>query len=486
MSLVRIGAQRASGPDTGTPGDHPVQAEGGHVGRPERPLHRGHRAWRNRRHMAIAAGLAVCAGLLGSSLSAAATPTVTYESQVWWRRAGISVPDAVGAHIHTKATVPADGYPVDGRLTIPVTVTLHAARGTTNWFRMGTEDHLLYQRDLSIGPCGDCSSSFDVTIDVSGLPTGRHELRMSANNPDEDPSLAGEQRMYQSTGYQICVRSCTPSYRSGLSIEARGWYTDFGYQNVRLDSPPASLGSGATIGVKFGPGADGQATEFAGVYIDPNFHAGSAGIVVREWSGEFGGSVKLPNLAPGPHRLVLVSSDGQNAGVLVVPFTQGSGGGTTPTPDPTPTPTPTTDPTPTPTPTTTPPPASEPAVRTTLVPDTSRRIDWSGRWNTAAHSRYRGGSVHWTTTKGASATFKFNGTRIVWIGPSGPTRGKAKVFIDGKYRATVDLYATSFHARRDLFKANLRDGRHTITIRAMGTAGRPMVAIDGLRVTDPT
>jgi hypothetical protein len=75
-----------------------------------------------------------------------------------------------------------------------------------------------------------------------------------------------------------------------------------------------------TIGVRLGPGADGLTTVGAGVYIDPNFHAGSAGTVVREWSGPYTGNVTLPTLPSGPHKLVLMANDGQNAGVLAIPF----------------------------------------------------------------------------------------------------------------------------------------------------------------------
>jgi hypothetical protein len=446
-------------------------------------------------------GLALFAGLAASSPSAAATPTITVESQAWWRAEGIIVPSRVGAHIHAKATLPADGHPITGRLEIPVTITLHDARGSTNWFRIGTEAQQLFQRDLSIGPCHNCATLFTATIDLSGVPTGRHELRMSANNPDEDPDKAGEQRMFQSTGYQICVRSCTPSYRdAGVQIEARGWYTGVEYQNARLDTDPATIRSGGLVDVRLGPGVGGAPTRFAGVYIDPDFHAGLSGTVVREWSSAFSGSVRIPNVAPGPHRLVLLSSDGQNAGVLAVQFTQGTNADPTPTtapsnpPDPTPTPAPSNPPDPTPTPapsnppdaTPTPaPPPLEAVTVTTRIADSSRRITWNGRWSTARHPSYFGGSVHWTTSAGAKATLVFDGDRIRWIGPTGPTRGRAKVYIDGRLKTTVNLYSARFHARRVLFSSSIADGRHRITIVALATPGRPMVAIDAFEVIDP-
>lgn len=276
----------------------------------------------------------------------AAVPTVVLESQAWWRKAGIVVPSAVGAHVHVKATVPVDGAIVDGIIDVPYTVTLHDARGKTSWLRMGTENTELFSQTLVLGPCHDCTASGVASLNVGRLSTGRHELRMSANNPDEDPDLAGAQRMFQSTGYQFCVRSCTPSYRSGPVTIARGWYTDAEYAVAQLESPVSDVRSGASVKIRMTPGSGGRPTKFSGVYIDPDMHGGNVGIVVREIAGPFQGSVTLPTLT-GSHRLVLVSSDGQNAAVLVVPF--GSG-----TPTPSPAPTPTVVPTPVPTPVITP------------------------------------------------------------------------------------------------------------------------------------
>jgi hypothetical protein len=86
---------------------------------------------------------------------------------------------------------------------------------------------------------------------------------------------------------------------------------------------------------------------------------------------------------------------------------------------------------------------------------------------------------------GAKASLVFTGDRIRLIGPSGPTRGKAKVYIDGRLKATVNLYSARFQARRVLFSAAVQDGSHRITIVAVATRGRPVVAIDAFEVRNP-
>jgi hypothetical protein len=72
---------------------------------------------------------------------------------------------------------------------------------------------------------------------------------------------------------------------------------------------------------------------------------------------------------------------------------------------------------------------------------------------------------------------------VTWIGPLGPTRGKARVLVDGVVVRTVDLDRSSFLARRDLFSAGWsRAGAHTLTIEVVGAANGKIVAIDELVV----
>lgn len=273
--------------------------------------------------------------LFSASSVSAVTPTVTLESQVWWHKTAIVVPEQVGSHIHVKAVVPVPTAIVSGSVTIPMTVTLHNAAGRTSYIRIqavtpGGSIREVWKQNLVFGPCADCSTDVTATLDTSGWPTGRHELRITANIPDEDPGLTGSQRMFQSTGWQLCVGSCSPSYRSGNFIEARGWYTGRDYANARLTSSLASVKSGGVITVKLAPGSGGEPTKFSGVFIDPDFHNGSSGLVVdpcKSDSNQFGctssfsGNVTLPTLTSGTHRLVLLSSDSKVVGVQVVFFT---------------------------------------------------------------------------------------------------------------------------------------------------------------------
>jgi hypothetical protein len=152
-----------------------------------------------------------------------------------------------------------------------------------------------------------------------------------------------------------------------------------------------------------------------------------------------------------------------------------------PAPKPTPTP-PGKPPKPTATPT---PPSEVPAVAATTkrYQDTNGAIKWTGFWSTAQYHAYAGDSVRYATTRGAGATLTFRGSSVTWIGPVGPTRGRARVYVDGQYVRTVDLRSSSFMARRALFTTSWsKAGSHTLRIVVMGTPGRPYVAIDEFRV----
>jgi hypothetical protein len=115
--------------------------------------------------------------------------------------------------------------------------------------------------------------------------------------------------------------------------------------------------------------------------------------------------------------------------------------------------------------------------------DLATGISFRGSWSVASHRRYRGGQAYTASQRGARATLTFSGTGITWIGPTGPTRGQARIYIDGRYVRTVDTYAATFHPSRVLYSARWTTTRdHVIRIVVLGTRGRPTVAIDELVV----
>ncbi len=126
---------------------------------------------------------------------------------------------------------------------------------------------------------------------------------------------------------------------------------------------------------------------------------------------------------------------------------------------------------------------SAPALDWRTISERSAAIDYHGTWRLARHRSYGGGAVRYARSAGASATLTFTGRTVVWSGPTGPTRGKAKIYVNGRYVKTVDLRRSTFDPRATLYRANWSaSARRTLTIVVVGTKGRPMVAIDDFRV----
>jgi transglycosylase-like protein with SLT domain len=118
-----------------------------------------------------------------------------------------------------------------------------------------------------------------------------------------------------------------------------------------------------------------------------------------------------------------------------------------------------------------------------ILNERSSAIVYRGTWRLARHGSYGGDAVRYAQSKGASATVRFTARKIAWHGPTGPTRGKAKVYVDGRYVKTVDLRRAAFDARGTLFRTGWSTvGKHSLTIVVVGSKGRAMVAIDDFTI----
>jgi hypothetical protein len=65
------------------------------------------------------------------------------------------------------------------------------------------------------------------------------------------------------------------------------------------------------------------------------------------------------------------------------------------------------------------------------------------------------------------------------VGPLGPTRGEARIYLDETLARTVSSYASHFRPRVLLFNETFDAvGTHTIKVEVVGTPDHAMVAID--------
>ena len=123
--------------------------------------------------------------------------------------------------------------------------------------------------------------------------------------------------------------------------------------------------------------------------------------------------------------------------------------------------------------------ASSPITTVAAVQENSSAISYSSGWKRTARTGAYGGYVKYHTQAGATATLRFRGRSVSLVTPKAASLGKAEIRVDGVRAATVDLYASSTQARKVVYtKAWSSSGSHTVTIKVLGTSGRPRVDID--------
>ncbi|HEY3523118.1 MAG TPA: glycoside hydrolase family 3 N-terminal domain-containing protein [Candidatus Limnocylindrales bacterium] len=127
-----------------------------------------------------------------------------------------------------------------------------------------------------------------------------------------------------------------------------------------------------------------------------------------------------------------------------------------------------------------------PTVTPRVREQSSALITYHGDWTTIEKSSASNGSFRSSTSVGASATYGFDAAAIAWVASRGPGRGSAAVYVDGVYRTTIDLHASSYHARQIVYARHWSsNGHHTIRIVNLGTAGHPRIDVDAfVRLVD--
>jgi hypothetical protein len=114
-----------------------------------------------------------------------------------------------------------------------------------------------------------------------------------------------------------------------------------------------------------------------------------------------------------------------------------------------------------------------------LSQQTSAAVTYRGTWHAVANSYASGGSLEYSTASGASATFTFTGYGVSWVAYRGPNRGSAAIYLDGVYRATVNLYSASYQAKAVVYAANWSaNGTHSIKVVNLATSGHPRIDVD--------
>lgn len=106
----------------------------------------------------------------------------------------------------------------------------------------------------------------------------------------------------------------------------------------------------------------------------------------------------------------------------------------------------------------------------TRVEEGDSRLVNSGVWSTWVTSSASGGSMGYANSTGSSTTISFTGTYLGWMGMLSPQYGIAKVTLDDKDPAYVDLYSPVSTLNRTVWSSGiLASGGHKVKIEWTGT-----------------
>jgi hypothetical protein len=258
-------------------------------------------------------------------------PRVFLESQGWWKR----TPGATGTdfgHVHAATCFPW-AQRVAGTVAFDVRVVLHDNPGILRHVQIlvaGKSGSSLAGRVSPNARCevSTCTFWYRILANTTVSPyDGRQEFRIQTHVEEPDGK-----RMFATTGWQSYLANGKPvaDYRSSDNFtEGRGWYTEAEYTNASLRSavPVLPVSGTWSVSVVLDRGSPGAPVTSHSVHLNPNFHAGDAGVVLKRGTGPFRGalSIDTTRLANGGHRLVLKSDSAMAngstlSGIQVIPF----------------------------------------------------------------------------------------------------------------------------------------------------------------------
>lgn len=122
-------------------------------------------------------------------------------------------------------------------------------------------------------------------------------------------------------------------------------------------------------------------------------------------------------------------------------------------------------------------------IRQLVIQENGPGVAYSGSWVRRTGSDYHGGAIRSTGSAQARAALTFSGSDVAWVATRGPTSGSARVYLDGRLVATINLYSATTVTRGVVYRAGWPTiGTHRLEIRPVGTAGHPRVNVDAFLV----
>ena len=118
-----------------------------------------------------------------------------------------------------------------------------------------------------------------------------------------------------------------------------------------------------------------------------------------------------------------------------------------------------------------------------LVQQTSGLVTFSGPSFTTTGSSYSGGSERYLAAAGSYGVIQTTARSLSFVTTKGPGRGEVKIYVDGVYKTTIDLWAATPTYRYVAYAMAWSTlGTHRLRVVAVGTPGRERVDVDAFGV----
>jgi subtilisin family serine protease len=114
-----------------------------------------------------------------------------------------------------------------------------------------------------------------------------------------------------------------------------------------------------------------------------------------------------------------------------------------------------------------------PSIKASLYQDGTSLARYIGSWSRVSLSSASNGRLHRSTRGGAAVVFRTTARAIAIVGRRGPLNGKAKVYVDGVYRSTIDLRRSKWVSRVVVFSTSWSTAAsHSVKLVVVGGTGR--------------
>ena len=114
-----------------------------------------------------------------------------------------------------------------------------------------------------------------------------------------------------------------------------------------------------------------------------------------------------------------------------------------------------------------------PTVRAFLLQDGTTRARYGRGWSSLSVSGASNGHLHRSSRGGSTVTFTTTARAIGVVGRRGPLNGKAKVYVDGVYRSTINLRKSSVQSKVIVFNTSWTStATHSVKLVVVGGTGR--------------